>query len=70
MLPGVPATNRKVELVLVIIIIQFEHSKVANEHLYWDQAGVLSQLGILENPVAAAGTTSAANLLQLSAQTL
>ena len=68
MLPGVPATGRKVEFGLVIII-QFENGKVASEHFYWDQATVLSQLGILNAPVAAAGIASAAKLLELSAQT-
>jgi carboxymethylenebutenolidase len=64
MLPGVPATNRKVEFALVGII-RFHDGKVANEHLYWDQATVLAQLGILDNPVAAAGVGSAAQLLRL-----
>lgn len=64
MLPGVPATNRKVELALVGVI-RFEAGKVANEHLYWDQAGVLAQLGILNDLVAAAGIGSAAQLLRL-----
>jgi hypothetical protein len=48
-------------------IIQFQAGKVANEHLYWDQAAVLSQLGILDHPVAAAGVGSAARLLSLVA---
>lgn len=64
MLPGVPATNRKVELAL-IGVIRFEAGKVANEHLYWDQAGVLAQLGILNDLVAAAGIGSTAQLLRL-----
>jgi carboxymethylenebutenolidase len=67
MLPGLPATNRKVELVLVSII-QFADGKVANEHLYWDQAAVLAQLGIVDAPVATAGIASAAKLLELTAQ--
>jgi carboxymethylenebutenolidase len=67
MLPGVPTIGRKVEFGLVIII-QFEQSKVASEHFYWDQATVLSQLGVLDTPVAAAGIASAAKLLKLSAQ--
>ncbi len=65
MLPGAPPTGRKVEFVLVGVI-RFQNGKVANEHLYWDQATVLSQLGILDNPVAAAGVPSAARLLRLS----
>jgi carboxymethylenebutenolidase len=65
MIPGAPATNRKVEFVLVGIV-GFQDGKVASEHLYWDQATVLSQLGILDLPVAAAGLGSAAQLLKLS----
>jgi len=41
---------------------------MASEHLYWDQASLLSQLGILDTPVAAAGLASAATLIELSAQ--
>jgi len=69
LLPGVPPTDRKVEFVLVVII-QFEDGKMASEHLYWDQASVLSQLGILVTPVAAAGIASVAKLIELSAQNL
>jgi carboxymethylenebutenolidase len=64
MLPGVRATGRRVELALVGII-QFDAGKVAHEHLYWDQATVLSQLGVLDHPAAAAGVGSAARLLKL-----
>jgi len=64
MLPGLLATGRKVEFGLVGII-QFQAGKVANERLYWDQATVLSQLRVLDHPVAAAGVGSAAQLLQL-----
>jgi carboxymethylenebutenolidase len=64
MLPGVPATNRRVEFGLVGIV-SFQDSKVASEHIYWDQATVLAQLGILEHPTATAGVASAAELLRL-----
>jgi carboxymethylenebutenolidase len=64
MLPGVPVTDRGVEFAMALVI-QFEGSKIANERLYWDQATVLSQLGVLDNPLAAAGTGSAHRLLKL-----
>ena len=64
MLPGLPATGRRVEFAMVGII-QFEAGKVANERLYWDQATVLSQLGVLDHSVAAAGVGSVARLLKL-----
>jgi carboxymethylenebutenolidase len=66
MLPGIPATGRKAEFALVGII-EFRARKVANERLYWDQATVLSQLGVLTHPVAAAGVESVAQLLKFSA---
>jgi carboxymethylenebutenolidase len=64
LLPGVRPTGRKAEFV-VAAVIQFEGGKVAHEHLYWDQATVLSQMGVLDHPVAAAGVNSAAQLLKL-----
>ncbi len=64
MLPGVPATGQRVEFAFVGLI-QFQAGKLANERFYWDQATVLSQLGILDHPVAAAGVGSAAQLLKL-----
>ncbi len=47
MLPGVPPTCKRVE-VAVVVIIKFEADKVAHEHIYWDQASVLVQLGLLD----------------------
>ncbi|HEX3521293.1 MAG TPA: ester cyclase [Stellaceae bacterium] len=64
MVPGLAATGRRVEFAFVGLI-QFRDGKVANEHLYWDQATVLAQLGVLDHPLAAAGVGSAAQLLKL-----
>lgn len=47
MLPGIPPTGRKVEIPLVAIV-QFRDGKVAHEHIYWDQASVLVQIGKLD----------------------
>ncbi len=47
MLPGIPPTGKRVEVALVVVV-QFEGDKLAHEHLYWDQASVLYQLGLLE----------------------
>jgi carboxymethylenebutenolidase len=63
-LPGVPPTGRKAEL-LVAVFIQFDGSKIAHEHAYWDQATALSQLGVLDHPLAVGGMRSAAELLRL-----
>jgi carboxymethylenebutenolidase len=30
------------------IVVQFEEDKIANERIYWDQASVLVQLGLLD----------------------
>ena len=58
MLPGVAPTGRKVEVPLVAIV-HFRGGKVAHEHIYWDQASVLAQIGKLDPeglPVAGAET--------------
>jgi carboxymethylenebutenolidase len=47
MLPGVAPTGRRVEVPLVAIV-RFVDGKVAHEHIYWDQASVLVQVGLLE----------------------
>src|SRR6266700_3623719 len=49
MLPGVPPTNRRVEIPLVVIV-HFREGKLAHEHIYWDQASVLKQIGLLTDP--------------------
>ena len=47
MLPGIAPTGKRIE-VAVIAIVQFRDGKLAHEHLYWDQASVLVQLGMLD----------------------
>jgi carboxymethylenebutenolidase len=47
MLPGVPPTGRRVEVPLVAIA-RFRDGKLAHEHIYWDQASVLVQIGLLD----------------------
>ena len=47
MLPGVAPTGKRVECPLVVIV-HFREGKLANEHIYWDQASVLVQLGLLD----------------------
>ena len=48
MLPGIPPTNRRVEVPLVAIV-RFRDGKLAHEHIYWDQASVLKQIGLLSD---------------------
>jgi carboxymethylenebutenolidase len=47
MLPGIPPTGKRVEIAM-LVVVQFEGNKLAHEHLYWDQASVLVQLGLLK----------------------
>lgn len=47
MLPGIAPTGRRVEIPLVAIV-RFKDGKVAHEHIYWDQASVLVQIGKLD----------------------
>jgi carboxymethylenebutenolidase len=46
MLPGISPTGKPVEIPLVAIV-RFKEGKLAHEHIYWDQASVLVQLGLL-----------------------
>lgn len=49
MLPGVAPTHARVEVALVVIV-RFRDGKLAHEHIYWDQASVLKQIGLLSDP--------------------
>jgi carboxymethylenebutenolidase len=58
MLPGVAPTNQHVKIPLVVIV-HFRDGKLAHEHIYWDQASVLAQLGLIDStnlPVAGVET--------------
>ena len=58
LLPNVPPTGRAVEIPTVAIV-KFVGDKVAHEHIYWDQASLLVQIGLLDArnlPVAGAET--------------
>jgi len=47
MLPDIPPTGKRVEVPLVVIV-GFHDGKIAYERIYWDQASVLVQLGLLD----------------------
>jgi len=49
MLPGVAPTHARVEVALVAIV-RFRDGQLAHEHIYWDQASVLKQIGLLTDP--------------------
>lgn len=60
MLPGVKPTGKRVEAVFVVIV-GIQNDKVAYEHIHWDQASVLVQLGLLNPtglPVTGAGAAA------------
>ena len=46
-LPGVPPTGKRVE-VAVIVVVQFNDGKISGERIYWDQASVLAQAGLID----------------------
>ena len=48
MIPGIPPTGKYVELPIVVVM-KFKGNKIAHEHIYWDQASLLKQIGLLDN---------------------
>jgi carboxymethylenebutenolidase len=67
MLPGIAPTGKRVECPLVVIV-HFRDGKLANEHIYWDQATVLVQLGLLDaGELPVAGVETARKLADPSA---
>jgi len=66
MLPGIPPTGKRVEAPLVAIV-RFRDGKLAHEHIYWDQASVLVQIGLLDPAkLPVAGVESARKVLDPS----
>lgn len=63
LVPGIAPTGRYVEIPL-LAVVKFRGDKLYHEHIYWDQASVLVQLGVL-NPegLPVAGRETAAKLL-------
>ena len=47
MLPGIPATDKEVEVILVSVVC-IRGKKLYHEHIHWDQATVLVQIGLLD----------------------
>lgn len=54
MLPGVAPTNKQVEVALVAIV-RIRGGKLYHEHIYWDQATVLVQIGLLDPKLSGKG---------------
>ncbi|AMG43783.1 dienelactone hydrolase family protein [Achromobacter ruhlandii] len=63
LLPGVAPTGKYVEIPLVAIV-KFRGDKLCHEHIYWDQASVLVQIGVLDpKGLPVAGRETAQKLL-------
>ena len=58
MLPGIPPTDREVEVVLVGVIC-IRGGKLYHEHIHWDQATVLVQVGLLDPKMVPGGFKTA-----------
>jgi len=66
MLPGLKPSGKYVEIPLVAIIC-FRGGKLYNEHIYWDQASVLVQIGALDaKALPVAGGVTAKKLIDES----
>ncbi|HET6861905.1 MAG TPA: dienelactone hydrolase family protein [Pyrinomonadaceae bacterium] len=66
MLPGVEPTGKHVKVALVVIV-HFRNGKLAHEHIYWDQATVLAQLGLIDaSKLPVIGVESAEKVLDPS----
>jgi carboxymethylenebutenolidase len=66
LLPGIAPTGKYVELPHVVIM-KFEDGKVAYEHIYWDQACLLAQVGLIDSrKLPVTGKEQAARLRELT----
>ncbi|HEY0726423.1 MAG TPA: ester cyclase [Pyrinomonadaceae bacterium] len=63
LLPGIAPSGKPVQLAFCVVV-GFEDGKVAHEHIYWDQASVLAQLGLIDSTkLPVAGVESAEKVL-------
>ena len=66
LLPGVAPTGRYVEIPHVVIM-KFKNNKISHEHIYWDQASVLAQTGLLKTEsIPISGIEQTKKLVELS----
>lgn len=66
LLPGVAPTGKRVEVAL-IVVVEFRHGKLLSERIYWDQASVLVQIGLLDaDTLPVAGVETARKVLDPS----
>jgi carboxymethylenebutenolidase len=66
LLPGVAPTGKYVEIPHVVIM-KFKNSKISHEHIYWDEASVLAQIGLLKTEsIPITGIEQTKKLVELS----
>ena len=63
-LPGVAPTGKKVVLPHVVVMGFDEAGRVAYEHIYWDQATLLVQVGLLDPALLPVSSAEQAKRLQ------
>ena len=70
LLPGVEPTGKHVQLAFCVVV-GFEDGKVTHEHIYWDQASLLVQVGVLDRAgLPVTGAEQAENVLDARAHPL
>ena len=70
LLPGVAPTGRHVRLAFCVVV-GFKDGRVAHEHIYWDQASFLAQVGLIDPAVLpVTGAEQAENVLDPRAHPL
>ena len=70
LLPGVAPTGRQVQLAFCVVA-KFDGDKLAHEHIYWDQASLLVQVGLLDRAgLPVTGAEQAENVLDPRARPL
>ena len=68
LLPGIAPTGKYVEIPHVVVM-KFKNNKISHEHIYWDQASVLAQIGLIDPekiPTAVKGIEQTKQLVELS----
>ena len=69
MLPGIPPTGKHVEIPHVVVM-KFQGNKILHEHIYWDQATLLVQIGLIDSKhLPVTGIEQTRRLLKLSKRT-
>lgn len=70
LLPGIAPTGRHVQLAFCVVV-GFKDGKVAHEHIYWDQASLLVQVGLIDAAqLPVTGAEQAGNVLDPRARPL